>query len=136
MCTTTPSYISDMPQLDSPINNDAAIPNSESDAFSPGPFSNPQSPHKINEWMSGFAVPRWRPIAGILPEKPTILQRSALSPSSSLEAARSNHVISALKKDIAFEMVYHNTVALQLNRVMLEKAQEDLSNADEHVGYV
>lgn len=33
-------------------------------------------------------------------------------------------------------MVHCNTITLQLNQVMLEKAQEDLNNADEHIGYV
>ena len=53
-----------------------------------------------------------------------------------MEAARSDRIISALKKDLAFEMVHRNTIALQLNQVMLEKAPEDLNNVDEHVGYV
>ena len=38
--------------------------------------------------------------------------------------------------DLAVEIIHHNTLALQFNRLMLERAQKDLHAADELVGYV
>ena len=53
-----------------------------------------------------------------------------------LEAARSDCLISVLQKDLAFELVHCNVITLQLNRTVLERVEEDLSNMDEQVGYV
>jgi len=35
-----------------------------------------------------------------------------------------------------YEIVYHNTIALYLNRIMLERAETDLHAADELIGHV
>ncbi|KAI5985186.1 hypothetical protein EDD15DRAFT_2374470 [Pisolithus albus] len=43
-----------------------------------------------------------------------------------LEVARSDHQISLKRKDLAYEIVHCNTVALQLNRIFLERAERDL----------
>ena len=53
-----------------------------------------------------------------------------------LEAARSNRQISLMRKNLAYEIIHRNTIALQLNRIMLEKAEQDLQQADELVGQV
>lgn len=53
-----------------------------------------------------------------------------------LEAARSNRQISRMRTDLAVEIVHRNTIALQFNRLVLERAQNDLRAADELVGYV
>ncbi|KAI6001900.1 hypothetical protein EDD15DRAFT_2361262 [Pisolithus albus] len=53
-----------------------------------------------------------------------------------LEVARSDRQISLKRKDLAYEIVHRNTVALQLNRIFLERAERDLRAVDEHVGHV
>jgi hypothetical protein len=53
-----------------------------------------------------------------------------------LEAARSDRAISHMRNDLANEIVHRNTIALQLNRLLLENAQKDLRAADEVVGHV
>ena len=53
-----------------------------------------------------------------------------------MEAARSNRQISSMRKDLAYEIVHRNSIALQLNRLMLERAETDLDAADELVGHV
>lgn len=53
-----------------------------------------------------------------------------------LEAARSDRAISMMRNDLANEIVHRNTIALQLNRLLLENAQNDLRAADEVVGHV
>ena len=53
-----------------------------------------------------------------------------------LEVARSEKVISRMRKDLACEIVHRNTITLQLNRLFLENAQNDLYGADELVGHV
>ena len=53
-----------------------------------------------------------------------------------LEAARSNQQISLMQKNLAYEIIHRNTIALQLNQIMLEKAEEDLQQADELIGQV
>ncbi|KAI5983253.1 hypothetical protein EDD15DRAFT_2202242 [Pisolithus albus] len=53
-----------------------------------------------------------------------------------LEVARSDRQISLKRKDLAYEIVHHNTVALQLNRIVLERAERDLCTADERIGHV
>ena len=53
-----------------------------------------------------------------------------------LEAARSDRQISSMRKDLAYEIVHRNSIALQLNRLMLERAETDLDAADELVGHV
>ncbi|KAI6040685.1 hypothetical protein EDC04DRAFT_2602289 [Pisolithus marmoratus] len=54
----------------------------------------------------------------------------------SMEAARSDCQISLMRKDLAYEIVHHNTIALQLNRIMLERAEVDLLVADKLVGHI
>ena len=41
-----------------------------------------------------------------------------------------------MRKDLAYEIVHHNAIALQLNRIMLERAEKDLHAADELIGHV
>ena len=41
-----------------------------------------------------------------------------------------------MRKNLAHEIVHRNTIALQLNRIMLEKAEEDLLQAEELIGRV
>jgi hypothetical protein len=53
-----------------------------------------------------------------------------------LEAARSDQAISRIQKDLACEIIHRNTITLQLNRIVLEKAQNDSRAADEFVGHV
>lgn len=53
-----------------------------------------------------------------------------------LEAARSDRAISHMREDLAREIVHRNAVTLQLNRLMLENAQNDSRAADEVVGNV
>ncbi|KAI5990600.1 hypothetical protein EDD15DRAFT_2369661 [Pisolithus albus] len=53
-----------------------------------------------------------------------------------LEAAQSDRQISLMRKDLAYEIVHRNTIALQLNRIMLERAEADLLAAVELVGHV
>ena len=53
-----------------------------------------------------------------------------------LEVAQSNRQISLMRKDLTYEIVHHNTIALQLNRIMLERMERDLHAADELVGHV
>jgi len=53
-----------------------------------------------------------------------------------LEAARSEHQISLMRKDLAYEIVHRNTITLQLNRLVLERAEKNLRAADELVGHV
>ena len=53
-----------------------------------------------------------------------------------LEAAQSDHQISLMRKDLAYEIVHRNTIALQLNHIILERAETDLHAADEFVGHV
>ncbi|KAI6096511.1 hypothetical protein F5141DRAFT_1067673 [Pisolithus sp. B1] len=53
-----------------------------------------------------------------------------------LEVVRSNHQISLKWKDLAYEIVHHNTVALQLNCIVLEQAKRDLCMVDECIGHV
>ncbi|KAI6010486.1 hypothetical protein PISMIDRAFT_11318 [Pisolithus microcarpus 441] len=53
-----------------------------------------------------------------------------------LETAWSDHQISLMRKDLAYEIVHHNTIALQLNCIMLEMAEADLLAADELVGHI
>ena len=53
-----------------------------------------------------------------------------------LEAARSDRQISLMRKDLAYEIVHRNTIALQLNRIILERVETDLHAADEFVGHV
>ena len=42
-----------------------------------------------------------------------------------LEAAQSDRQISLMRKKLAYEIIHRNTIALQLNRIVLEKAKED-----------
>jgi len=53
-----------------------------------------------------------------------------------LEAARSDRQISPIQKDLAHEIIHHNTITLQLNHILLEQAEKDLYMADEFVGQV
>jgi len=53
-----------------------------------------------------------------------------------LEVARSNRQISLMQKDLTYEIVHHNAVALQLNHIVLERVERDLHTADELVGHV
>ena len=39
-------------------------------------------------------------------------------------------------KDLAYEIVHHNTIALQFNWIMLEWAERDLHAADELIGCI
>lgn len=39
-------------------------------------------------------------------------------------------------KNLAHEIIHRNTITLQLNCIMLEKAGEDLHQAEELVGHV
>ena len=41
-----------------------------------------------------------------------------------------------MRKNLAHEIVHRNTIALQLNRIMLEKAEEDVLQAEELIGCV
>ncbi|KAI6011059.1 hypothetical protein EDC04DRAFT_2610071 [Pisolithus marmoratus] len=53
-----------------------------------------------------------------------------------LEVARSDHQISLKWKDLAYEIVHHNTITLQLNHIFLEQVERDLHMVDEHVGHI
>ena len=54
-----------------------------------------------------------------------------------LEAARSDQQISlTMRKKLAYEIIHRNTIALQLNRIVLEKAEEDFQRAEELIGRV
>ncbi|KAF9224799.1 hypothetical protein BS17DRAFT_50086 [Gyrodon lividus] len=53
-----------------------------------------------------------------------------------LQAARSDQLIAHMRKELAFEIVHRNTITLQLNCLMLERAQDNLHAADELVGHV
>ena len=53
-----------------------------------------------------------------------------------LEAARSDRQISLMRKNLAYEIIHRNTIALQLNRIVLEKAEEDFQRAEELIGQV
>ena len=53
-----------------------------------------------------------------------------------LEAAQSDRQISCMQMDLAVEIIHHNTIALQFNRLVLKRAQKDLRTADELVSYV
>ena len=39
-------------------------------------------------------------------------------------------------KDLTYEIVHRNAIALQLNRIMLERAEKDLHAADELISHV
>ena len=64
------------------------------------------------------------------------------SPESSLEAylllevARSNRQISLIRSNLAYAIVHRNSITLQLNRIMLEKAKEDAHQAGELISHV
>ena len=53
-----------------------------------------------------------------------------------MEAAQSDRQISLMQKDLAYEIVHRNTIALQFNQIMLERAERDLHAADELIGCV
>ena len=53
-----------------------------------------------------------------------------------LEAAQSDRQISLMWKDLTYEIMHRNTIALQFNWIMLEQAERDLHAADELVGCV
>ena len=53
-----------------------------------------------------------------------------------LEVAWSEKVISRMQKDLACEIVHHNTITLQLNWLFLENTQNDLYGTDELVGHI
>jgi uncharacterized glyoxalase superfamily metalloenzyme YdcJ len=53
-----------------------------------------------------------------------------------LEAARSERVISRMRKDLAHKIVHCNVIALQLKQLVLEDAQNDSHAADEFIGHV
>ncbi|KIK80761.1 hypothetical protein PAXRUDRAFT_157828, partial [Paxillus rubicundulus Ve08.2h10] len=53
-----------------------------------------------------------------------------------LEAAQSDQQISLMRKDLTNEIIHHNTITLQLNHIMLEKAQENLHVADQFISHV
>ena len=42
-----------------------------------------------------------------------------------LESARSDRVISHMREDLVHEIVHHNIIVLQLNRLVLENARND-----------
>ena len=41
-----------------------------------------------------------------------------------------------MRKNLAYEIIHRNTIALQLNRIVLEKAEEDFQRAEELIGQV
>ena len=41
-----------------------------------------------------------------------------------------------MQKDLAYEIVHHNTIALQLNHIVLERTERDLHTADELIGHI
>ena len=53
-----------------------------------------------------------------------------------MEAARSDRQISLMQKDLAYEIVHRNTIALQFNRIMLEQVERDLHAADKLIGCI
>ena len=53
-----------------------------------------------------------------------------------LEAARSDHQICLMHKDLAREVIHRNTIALQLNHILLEWSEKALQAADEFIGRV
>ena len=53
-----------------------------------------------------------------------------------LEAARSDRQISLMRKNLAYEIIHRNTITLQLNHIVLEKAEEDFQRAEELIGQV
>lgn len=53
-----------------------------------------------------------------------------------MEATQSDHQISLMRKDLAHEIIHRKTITLQLNRILLERAEKALQTADEFVGHV
>ena len=53
-----------------------------------------------------------------------------------LEAARSDCQICLMRKDLAREVIHRNTIALQLNCILLERSEKALQAADEFIGRV
>ena len=41
-----------------------------------------------------------------------------------------------MRKDLAYKIVHRNTIALQLNHIVLERMERDLHTADELIGHV
>ena len=53
-----------------------------------------------------------------------------------LESAQSDRVISRMHEDLAHKIVHRNIIVLQLNRLVLENAQNDSRAADEFIRHV
>ncbi|KIK17990.1 hypothetical protein PISMIDRAFT_110360, partial [Pisolithus microcarpus 441] len=53
-----------------------------------------------------------------------------------LEVTRSDCQILLKQKDLAYEIIHCNTIALQLNCIVLEWAERDLHMVDEHISHV
>ncbi|KAI5992674.1 hypothetical protein EDD15DRAFT_2367940 [Pisolithus albus] len=53
-----------------------------------------------------------------------------------LETARADRQVRLTRKNLALQIVHRNTLTLQYNRLILEKAQEELRSADRLVGHV
>lgn len=53
-----------------------------------------------------------------------------------LEAARADREVRLTRKNLALQIVHRNTLVLQYNRLLLDKAHEDLRTADRFIGHV
>ena len=62
--------------------------------------------------------------------------RSAQEAYLLLEAARADHCIFLTHKSLTHQIIHHNTLVLQYNRMVLEWAQDDLHAADHFIGQV
>ncbi|KIM62645.1 hypothetical protein SCLCIDRAFT_24934 [Scleroderma citrinum Foug A] len=55
---------------------------------------------------------------------------------NNMEAAQSDRQISLMRKDLTYKIVHRNTIALQLNHIMLKWVEKDLRAVDKLVGHV
>ena len=53
-----------------------------------------------------------------------------------LEAARADHHILVARKTLACQIIHCNTLVLQYNRLVFERAQDDLHAMDRFIGHV
>lgn len=53
-----------------------------------------------------------------------------------LEAARADRSIFLARQTLALQIVQRNTLVLQYNRMILERAQSDVRDADQFIGHV
>lgn len=53
-----------------------------------------------------------------------------------LETARADREVHLTRRNLALQIVHRNTLALQYNRLLLDRAQEGLRTADRFIGHV